>query len=59
MSRLESVGVGVGLGIGLTVTRDTDEGKSVTGHKRSCSANMLQGRMGIGLSGLRKKGEGC
>ncbi|EGO55293.1 hypothetical protein NEUTE1DRAFT_102725 [Neurospora tetrasperma FGSC 2508] len=57
MSRLESVGVGVGLGIGLAVTRDTDEGKSVSGHKRSCSANMLQGRMGIGLSGLRKRGE--
>ncbi|KAK3496283.1 hypothetical protein B0T13DRAFT_399773 [Neurospora crassa] len=59
MSRLESVGVGVGLGIGLgVVTRDTDEGKSVSGHKRSCSATMLQGKMGIGLGGLRKKGEG-
>lgn len=33
MSRLESVGVGVGLGIGLGVTRDTDEGKLVSGHK--------------------------
>ncbi|ESA41884.1 uncharacterized protein NCU09712 [Neurospora crassa OR74A] len=59
MSRLESVGVGVGLGIGLgVVTRDTDEGKFVSGHKRSCSATMLQRRMGIGLGGLRKKSEG-
>ncbi|KAK3948397.1 hypothetical protein QBC32DRAFT_373589 [Pseudoneurospora amorphoporcata] len=48
MSKLESVGAGVGLGIGLAVT-SADEGNPIAGHKRSCSATSLRGRMGMGL----------
>ncbi|KAK1776679.1 hypothetical protein QBC45DRAFT_332425 [Copromyces sp. CBS 386.78] len=61
MSKLEPVGAGVGLGIGLAVT-NADEGNPIAGHKRSCSATSLRGRMGMGLGlglGLKKRGEYC